>query len=335
VVEYVRNGWAADLTTYIERSPDFKVEEFLPPVRDIGTVDGMEVGFPNGTATNMYYFNQDLFVESGLETPLELYQRDAWTWDAFREAARRNMRYDSSGNPITWGASVHLGDTLSRGWIWSNGGLEVDDVKNPTVALWDRPEAVEALDFMQRMIHDDEVAIREGSTTNGFLNGTLAMYARWNSAFPLHAQAPFEWGIVPYPKGPSAQGRYAADLTAALAAMSPSTKHPEEAWKWIAFISSYEGNVFRLEASGGIPSRAAFTEREIAMYQPDNLINPEMLFLPLQIGQSRIMAPNQGDIWRAAYAELAKIFNNEVPASIGAASAAAMANAVIAGGAVD
>ena len=170
----------------------------------------MEVGFPNGTATNMYYFNQDLFVESGLETPLELYQRDAWTWDAFRKAARRNMRYDSSGNPITWGASVHLGDTLSHGWIWSNGGLEVDDVKNPTVALWDRPEAVEALDFMQRMIHDDEVAIREGSTTNGFLNGTLAMYARWNSAFPLHAQAPFEWGIVPYPKGPSAQGRYAA-----------------------------------------------------------------------------------------------------------------------------
>ena len=333
IVEFTRLGWAVDLTSFIERTPDFRVNEFLPPVRDLATVDGMLVGFPSGVGTNMYYFNVKLFSEAGLETPDVLYARDAWTWAAFQDAARKLTRRSADGSVETWGAAVHLGGALPRGFIWSNGGDEVDDVKNPTAVLLDRPEAIEALDYLQRLLWSDETAMREGNPTDWFIGGNLGMYARWNSAFPLHADAPFEWGIVPYPKGPGPRGAVAADLTAAITAMAPTTPHREEAWRWISFFSSYEGNLIGLRNNGGIPSRMAFSQQEVAEFQPANLINPELLFLPLQIGRSRIMSPNQADILRAINQELNKIFRNEAPAHVAAVAATQLANAVIAGAA--
>lgn len=340
-MEFILNGWALDLTPHARSTPSFRVNEVLPPVRAIFQFQGKEYGFANGASANMYFFNSQLFEEAGLEDPNSLYRRNAWTWDAFRQAARKMTRRDDAGRALTLGGCLHTSSTLPRGWIWANGGDEVDDVQQPTKALFDRPEAVQALAFIQDLLHRDQTVLTggadfadsslNGNATKAFSAGKLGMYARWVSGIAVHAHDPFVWGMIPYPMGPSPKGVPAADLTAAAYSVSPTTKHPAEAWRWVAFMAGNRGVILRMEAHGGLPSRRIIGPAEIKRYQPANFFNAEILFEALEYGRSRLMAPNQADILRAANAELNKIFRNEVAAEIGAAAATRAANAVITG----
>ena len=59
-----------------------------PPLLEVFTVDGKLFAIPNTAAPSVYVFNADLFDQSGLSYPSDLYRQDAWTWSAFREMAR-------------------------------------------------------------------------------------------------------------------------------------------------------------------------------------------------------------------------------------------------------
>lgn len=150
---------------------------------------------------NVIYYNKELLAEVGLEDISELYNRDEWTWDKFREYANAaNQDTDSDGEIDQWG--WHRGAAFRYWLVIANNGSFVKEVDGKLVANIDSPEVVEAYQFYHDLTKVDG-AVSAPSRDN-FVEGRVLMYCEQMSKTWVAADAGFEWGIVPVPKGPRA-----------------------------------------------------------------------------------------------------------------------------------
>lgn len=145
-----------DLNPLIGRTPDYRIDRVARPLLDIYTVDGKLFAAPIVANPSAYFFNEGLFGQAALPSPIDLYRRDAWTWSAFRDAARKLTRKDPTGQYTVVGASLHL----PRTWMASNGGAEFDDPKRPTTTCFESEASKEALHFIRAMVLETGACIR-------------------------------------------------------------------------------------------------------------------------------------------------------------------------------
>jgi len=319
---------ALDLWPFIEKDPDYGWDSIAAAARDIMMVDDKVVGTLDSVSPNIWYYNADMFDRAGLEYPTLSWQKGGWTWDEFRDASMKLFRTDADGNVLVWGNSAGTHQALPRLFMWSNGAAEYDDVRNPTRSLYDAPEAIEAIRFLQQMQVDDGIAYPYPGNPNGpFVSGQVAMMARWSSGIASFAQsADFRFGIAPYPIGPSENARYASDVGASIFAVSATTPHPEAAWRWVRFLGSREAAPIFSELGPGISIHPGIDVGFI----PDHMIYPEVIFnlidLPNNGNQVRLMAKDAGDINRIVEEGMAKILTGQVPAETGMREIASLVN---------
>ena len=65
--------------------------DFQPAVTDITNQVGGYYGFPQGFATEIMYYNKDMFDAAGVAYPT-----DDWTWDDYTAAAEKLTKADGS-----------------------------------------------------------------------------------------------------------------------------------------------------------------------------------------------------------------------------------------------
>ena len=101
----------------------------------------------------MLYYNPELFEAAGVDPPDE-----SWTWDTFKEAAKKLTVKDASGNITQYG-------TAFNGWppvhmfIWQAGGEVISrDLQSSPI---DSPEAIEGAQFYADIIYNPEYAVPE------------------------------------------------------------------------------------------------------------------------------------------------------------------------------
>jgi ABC-type glycerol-3-phosphate transport system substrate-binding protein len=140
-VEFADERAFFDLMPMVKNTPSYQLSRVAPAAIRTFESGGRLFALPSEAAPTPYAYNVQLFDESGLEHPGSLYARGAWGWDAFRVAARKVTRELADGQYSVVGASLHL----PRVWLWTNGGTELDDSKEPTKATYDMPESVQAL----------------------------------------------------------------------------------------------------------------------------------------------------------------------------------------------
>lgn len=302
-----------ELTPFVQDADGYEFDMIPQPVVDVFTVDGKLFAVPVMANPAAYAFNADLFSQSGLTSPHALYVEDDWTWDNFRDAARKLTRPNPDGTFAVLGSTLHL----PRTWIFANGGREVDDPHRPTKAYYDTPEALEALHFLHQLIHADEAMRGPGGRVTtalgaeeilAFTRGQIGMVSRWLSFLPSLADASFEVGMVPYPRGPGDEGRYASDLGMFGLAISRTTENLEAAWRFVAFVTGPEG----AEISGDLPG--ATPPRPVGLrWIGDLTMNPEVYPDLLVQGTLRIISRNRQDIQRIIDGQLARIWDNVAP----------------------
>ena len=163
-----------------------------------------------------------------------------WTWEDYVEAAARLNKFDKDGQQIRWGTNI------VRGWwvewltyVYMCGG----DIFNEdwTRCLLDTPEAIQALTFYRDLVLRHKVApLQNELMLQPFLNGQVAML--WGGhttnwiAYRSHAK--FAWDIALLPKGPKT--RRGGERVSGTFCMYRHSKHKEEAWKLLKWISSYD-----------------------------------------------------------------------------------------------
>lgn len=319
-VEFGSELVLTDLMPLVEKSSNVHLEDYAPVALETFMHDGKLFALPTTSTPTAYIYNADLIDQLGLVQPAELFERDDWTWSAFRETAMRMTEKTGDGTFERLGSTLHL----PRVWIWSNGGEEFDDPKWPTESRYHESEAVEALEFLQNLVWQDEamatiayqrmtdlVRPRLGvDEISGFLGGRIGMISRWISFLPQLTDSIFTAGIVPIPKGPSPAGRYATDLGIWGVSISRHTEHPEEAWLFASFMASETAAELCGAQPGCVPARPTRLT-----WIPDHVLNPEIVPLLLSYGNMRVVAQEREQLLRMVNEEVARVMNNEVPAA--------------------
>lgn len=237
---YAAKGILLPLNSYVKRDK-FPVERFYKRIIEKFSVKGELYVLPRDIApVCVVYYNKDLFDAAGIPYP-----KNDWNWNDLVRYGKETTRKNHDGS-MTFGFTDDwsIWDTF----VLSNGGKYVDNVKNPKRCMLDSPEAVGGLRFRQDLIYKYKImpspsqltAMGGVGSADLFMNGKTAMFFSgiWKTPF-FRKITKFKWDAVIFPKAVGGKNGF---LTSGGGySVLKSTKHPEEAWKLLTYLSGEEG----------------------------------------------------------------------------------------------
>jgi multiple sugar transport system substrate-binding protein len=163
-------------------------------------VDGEAVGLG---------INLDIIAADGLPNPIDLFEAGEWTWDAMLDIIRRGTRATGGAGVINqFGIGGQPGEIIQH-LIGANDGCMVNADDNYG---FDHPNTIVALEFAQQIFENRWWAAEAGGIMNTG-NWDRNFYA-WNRDGNIvmapttvwaiqNAPPAFNFGFVPFPKGPN------------------------------------------------------------------------------------------------------------------------------------
>lgn len=248
---FAKNGAIEKLDDYLESS-NIDTNDFIPAVSDLTKITEGSYGLPWCYASEILYYNKDMFDAAGVEYP-----NDTWTWEDFREAAKKLTIKDGS-NVTQWGAT-----TIDIPGVWySQIGQTGDKVVDAEGNIILGDGAKKALQFEYELINEDKVVPEpSGATGNAvdlFTAGKAAM-TRTGSWFigSYKEIKDFNWDISVLPKGDI---QYAS-LHTGFFTVSSDSKYKEAAWRFIEYCMSEEGQEMISKSTSNPSAIKSFTAK--------------------------------------------------------------------------
>jgi multiple sugar transport system substrate-binding protein len=202
------------------------------------TFRGSLWGLPHDSNAFASYFSKSAYAEAGVAVPSADWKDGKWTFDAYLDAARRLTKTDPTTGVTRWGTIAH------NGWqclLYSNGAdfLTADNKK----CAMDSAAAIDALQFMQDLIHKykvapplDQMPTNPRDTFGGGRAANLVIGIAPVGNYRADVKS-FQWDVAPVPKGKAERGTI---YTGAACFLAKDTKNPEEAWALLQHITSKE-----------------------------------------------------------------------------------------------
>lgn len=252
---YAMKGTIQPLEELIERS-GFDTSVSDSSALAAFTSDGKQYGLPFSFSNVIVLYNKELFDRANVPYPT-----NEWTWDDQLAAAQKIRALDDDIFGIFQPIQFHEFYKVVR----QNGGaLLSDDGTQFTINL---PQNVETLQYLVDRVQKYNVMPTEEQLSGMgdwdlFAAGRLGMLVTGSWAFPyMTANCDFEWDIAVEPGNTTKATHFFANGLV----IGHNTKHPEEAFRWIQFLStSREAAEIRVKAGWELP---AVTDPEvIALY---------------------------------------------------------------------
>lgn len=239
---FVNNGWLAPLNSYIDAWPDKETltETCKTSMKLMGDQTYL---IPSGFYQRSLFYRADWFKEAGLEPPK--------TWQELYEAGKKLT--DPAKNRYGWSfrggaGGVDYADMLY--WAY-NGSENLADPFNAYfmkdgTTIYSSPASKEALTFHKKLYDEispkDAIAWGFSEMVQGFVGGTTAMLIQDPEVIATCQSSMEEgtWAVAPLPVGPSGQSCTSSGYGGW--GMTSYSEHPEEAMKFIQFLSSPENN---------------------------------------------------------------------------------------------
>lgn len=249
--QFAMNGFIEDLKPYTEKWKNYDSLNDIAKKR-ANWVDNTPYYIPNGLYQRVLFYRTDWFKEAGLEVPK--------TWDEFYEAAKKltdpaknRYGYSFRGGPTGWDYALIT--------MWAYNGKEV----NPDNAfylengktLFSSPESLEALNFYKKVYKEvsppDSISWGFPEMVQGFVSGSTAMLIQDAEVIDAAKEKLQDgtWATAPLPIGPS--GVAPQVVSGPGWGMTAYSKHKEEAWKLIEFLSDPEQSNEYTKRSSVIP----------------------------------------------------------------------------------
>jgi multiple sugar transport system substrate-binding protein len=278
MADYVSRGVVMDITDRVKSDPVIgKADYFIEPAeQNRAIINGKWYGIGSCWVVHHLYYNADILQKAGVEPP-PTDPAKAWTWDQFLTNARK-LTLDSAGkhpdeagfdkdNVQQWGVSWPTWSLPRDVMIYSNGG----DAFTPDYKLHHgEPAAIEAMQQVADLATVHHVAPL--SLTLQTLNLTgIQMLASAKLAILMDgswllqdiSKQNFKPGAGVLPKMKSA----VTEAQAHMHMIHKDTKHPDEAWKLLAFLSSDDYQLGLIKAGLWLPSHTSLlTEEGIAKW---------------------------------------------------------------------
>ena len=243
-LQFAAKGLYQDVTSWIEKS-GLKTDDFTPVQLAESTWDGKTFGLPMFTDVRYLYWNKKHFEEAGLDPakpPTTWTELEAYTekLNVKSKDGKTNDRYGFV--PYLWGNS----------WMWLYGFLN----KAPAISadkrtiLCDDPKWVETLDWMvkfyDKYVGDFETAnaFSQALNSTGLSDPFLAEKASMSAhgdwfVGDLLRKPEIDWAVAPMPLPPGGvKSTWSCGFSIV---MAPSSKHQEEAWNLMKWVTTEEG----------------------------------------------------------------------------------------------
>ena len=272
--QFASQGVLAPVQPYLDQSTVIAEEDFAPAALDAFRFDGTELTcMPQNVSSLVTYYNADLFEQAGLPLP-----RAGWTWDEFLAAAQ------SLTDDGRYGVGTEVSLIRVAPFVWSAGGEVVDDPDAPTTLTVDSGDARTGLDFFLDLqtVHHVAPPEREEQSQDSearFLAGGLGMYLNSRKSVPtLRTIEDFTWDVAPLPVAPG--GEPATILHGDAYCMAEAGQQ-EEAWRFVEFANSVEGQTILARSGRTVPSRTDVA-RSAAFLRPDEPPASAEVFVDVQ-----------------------------------------------------
>jgi ABC-type glycerol-3-phosphate transport system substrate-binding protein len=259
--ESIQQGLLYDLRPLIDGDADFDVDDYYPGALDAGSSNGGTYLLPRSQRVQLLSYNKDLWAGRGLPPP-----KPDWSWRdligaAEQLAQKRGSEVDVYGL-IDWGSGfMVLMNELSA------AGIDLFGTPSDQQRL-DRPEIAAALDRVAALAkagaiyfqpRDPNTPIAGDAFQQMILDGRAAIWPReMLFSGPSGAQPSFAIGTAVYPDLP--QIFYGIDEGFVI---SSGTQHPQQAWRWLSFLSRQEIKppYEQQDTLGQLPARKSLAER--------------------------------------------------------------------------
>lgn len=224
--EFASLGHLMALDDLVNRDK-YDLKQFYPRAIDTARFEGKLYGLPSLLHPSHLglFYNVNLFELSGVRPP-----SSDWTLDDLVETARKLTVGDTKGIETETAYPPVLV------WLRTFGGEFLDPPYLGRKPALDRPQALQALQFLFDLRHRYRVNPIKGQENHTFTNGNVAMrqslmsnYAR----FPQQIGDRFKIDCVLLPKGPT--GKRGSQGHVDMWGMYSKTKYRDEAWelhKW-------------------------------------------------------------------------------------------------------
>jgi len=243
-------GIMADLTSYLEADPEYAAQ-FTSAGLELGQLEGRQIAIPWRGGAWAVYVNQRLLDAKDIEIP------ENWTWEQFVEIAQALTDstagvygFAMAGDPTDYGTAqswaAHL--AMNGGRFFENGEVAIASAAGIR-ALQQYYDLV----FKYRVVPPDVASLTYQDIVSLFGQDRIGMWVNgpWFVATVLKAYPDVELRIAPLP---TVEGAIPGSVTSGTTlAIGSTTKHPDEAWQFIRFLTKRENLLRWGEAGGFVP----------------------------------------------------------------------------------
>ncbi|CUX51197.1 ABC transporter substrate-binding protein [Clostridium sp. C105KSO13] len=291
--------WLAAFADAIEPINDADTSDFLPTLKDSGTIDGNLVGYPMWVNTKILIYRKDLIPEDKVPK----------TWEEYQTLAKELNTDDMSGTTVFGSGTDAVCSFLDFACQAGAEGLVFD--KDGNVNITDQPY-VDALNFMVENADADYTPADSLSTAATesqelFTNGKVAMQLNWSHQYPAAVEVLGEdkVGCAPMIGGSAGIG---ATTGPWYECVMKNSENKEMAKKYVKFM--YDHNADYMDLTLKIAGRTSVYEE--AGKTPGNEHTTAVLeTLGAKQSQARPMV--------ATWSQIEEVLTNVVESSIGGA----------------
>jgi len=228
---------------------------FVPWTIELLKIDGKYYGLPTDVQTQLLFYNDDLFEESGLDPSV-----DFQSLEELRQAALTLTKRE--GDVLTQAGLGLVTQPYIMFWclpfqifeegLVKDGTYEVNYANEEGYAMWE---------YVTDLVLEDKIDSPDFLTDQDrFLAGLSAMeYLNYTSAGFLQETAPDMNFSVHMPAQVEGKEKSVSG-TAWTYVVSNQSEYPEESWKWIEFLTSEYAQRIWIEGQGELPSRISVLE---------------------------------------------------------------------------
>lgn len=291
---YGANEQLLDLTPYIEKSADVNLANYPEGLGQIYNIEGKQYPVPKDYDTIALWYNKSLFDEAGMEYPNE-----NWTWSDMKEAAKKLTKEDKSQYGFC--AGLHNQEGYYN-FVYQNGGTIITDDKKSGYADDSTVAGIEEYfsyvkEGLSPEIYDDQA--RAEAIQNGLC--AMGLFGSWKlSGFASNDFMKENFDCAVLPKADD--GGQASIFNGLGNAIAATTAHPDEAWKWVEYLSSEAGQKRQAELGIAISAYNGTADTFTSAYP---MFNAKCYIDMVEYAQIRPYS-NQTSVWEDKAYELLK-----------------------------
>lgn len=315
IYRYASNDLLLDLTDRIKASDKIDLSKYPQGIVEIYHHEGKQLAVPKDFDTIGLWYNKTLFDENNLDYPDE-----NWTWDDLYHAAKVLTKDGVYG----FLAPLHNQEGYYNFVYQNNGTIITDDKKSG----YDDPKTIEALEFYVNFVREglSPEIYGDAERAEALQNGLVAMglFGSWNlTGFSENEFLTQHFDVAVLPK----KERQASIYNGLGYAIAHNTKHPDEAWKFVEYLGSKEGQERHAELGIAISAYEGTAELWLAS---NSTFNVKAFVDMVEYGVIRPYS-NTTIVWEdRAYEELVPAFRGLTSVEEAARNAAKVMNELLA-----